>query len=235
VGQEQTALIGSRFFKHYGVMAAPSPSLAEPLNQHADLRGTCKGVKLLTVLLFMSFVMLFSFSDMFTVSSSIGADASMYALQVKTDASTGSVPVQELSRKSRQIVNAQSFIQPAKDFARASPQLRVWAVPRTQPVIRTVAALPDIKVERLTEEEAQTKYGISSWGSWGCPASKFDWTYSGNEMCYLLKGKVTVIPTGSWASVAPATFGAGDMVTLPDGMTCVWDVSEAVEKKYKFF
>merc|ERR1712187_395315 len=122
----------------------------------------------------------------------------------------------------------------------AFPTTRAVALtsPRIQPVmssVRAVSALPEIKVERLSEQEAEEKYGIASWGSWGCAASKFDWAYSGNEMCYLLKGKVTVTPTGEWASVKPATFGAGDMVTLPDGMTCIWDVSEAVEKKYKFF
>ena len=29
-------------------------------------------------------------------------------------------------------------------------------------------------------------------------------------------------------------FGAGDMVVFPDGMSCTWKVSEAVDKHYRF-
>ncbi|KAF9597892.1 hypothetical protein IFM89_022253 [Coptis chinensis] len=51
-------------------------------------------------------------------------------------------------------------------------------------------------------------------GRWGCPPSKFPWTYSAKETCYLLKGKVKVYPDGHNEFVE---FGAGDLVEFPKG------------------
>jgi uncharacterized cupin superfamily protein len=64
------------------------------------------------------------------------------------------------------------------------------------------------------------------------PASKFPWTYDSSESCYLLAGQVTVTPTDGRQA---ATFGKGDFVTFPAGMSCTWDVTEAVQKHYMFF
>ncbi|BBH10114.1 RmlC-like cupins superfamily protein [Prunus dulcis] len=43
------------------------------------------------------------------------------------------------------------------------------------------------------------------------------------ETCYLLKGRVKAYPKGSSESVE---FGAGDLVTIPKGLSCTWDGSE---------
>ncbi|KAI3915595.1 hypothetical protein MKX01_015420 [Papaver californicum] len=51
------------------------------------------------------------------------------------------------------------------------------------------------------------------------------------ETCYLLKGKVKVIPYDENEFVE---FGAGDLVEFPQGMNCTWDVTETVDKHYKF-
>jgi uncharacterized cupin superfamily protein len=75
-------------------------------------------------------------------------------------------------------------------------------------------------------------HSVFSWGTWGCGVSKFPWTYDSNESCYLLSGQVTVTPSdGS----PPATFGKGDFVTFPAGMSCTWDVTEPVQKHFMFF
>ena len=66
---------------------------------------------------------------------------------------------------------------------------------------------------------------------WGCPPSKFPWTYSSKETCYLLEGKVKVYPDGSKEFVE---IGAGDLVEFPKGTSCTWEVSVAVDKHYKF-
>lgn len=66
---------------------------------------------------------------------------------------------------------------------------------------------------------------------WGCPPSKFPWTYTAKETCYVLEGKVKVYPDGHNDFVE---FGAGDLVEFPKGMKCTWDVSEAVDKHYNF-
>ncbi|XP_010252315.1 PREDICTED: uncharacterized protein LOC104593919 [Nelumbo nucifera] len=88
-----------------------------------------------------------------------------------------------------------------------------------------------IKIEKNPPEAKLTELGVRSWPKWGCPPSKFPWTYDAKETCYLLKGKVKVYPDGYNDFVE---FGAGDLVEFPKGMKCTWDVSEAVDKHYNF-
>lgn len=73
---------------------------------------------------------------------------------------------------------------------------------------------------------------VFQWGTWGCEASKFPWSYDSNESCYILKGKVTVTPTDDRKAV---TVGEGDFVTFPAGMSCTWDVSVGIHKHFNFF
>ena len=93
------------------------------------------------------------------------------------------------------------------------------------PIFLTKALLPFFP--------SQYHHRVFGWGTWGCGVSKFPWTYDQNESCYLLAGKVTVTPDDK--SLKPATFGKGDFVTFPAGMSCTWDVSEAVNKHFNFF
>ncbi|XP_059302894.1 uncharacterized protein LOC132055203 [Lycium ferocissimum] len=88
-----------------------------------------------------------------------------------------------------------------------------------------------VKVINNPPESKLTDLGVRSWPKWGCPPSKFPWTYSAKETCYLLKGKVKVYPDGSNQAVE---IGAGYLVEFPKGMSCTWDVSEEVDKHYKF-
>lgn len=88
-----------------------------------------------------------------------------------------------------------------------------------------------IKITSNPPESKLSELGVRSWPKWGCPPSKFPWTYSSKETCYLLKGRVKVYPDGSDEAVE---FGAGDMVVFPKGMSCTWDVSETVDKHYLF-
>ncbi|KAL0540572.1 hypothetical protein IC582_020580 [Cucumis melo] len=88
-----------------------------------------------------------------------------------------------------------------------------------------------IKVEKNPSESKLSELGVRQWPKWGCGPSKFPWTYSDKETCYLLEGKVKVTPAGSDESVE---IGAGDLVVFPKGMSCTWDVSVAVDKHYNF-
>ena len=74
--------------------------------------------------------------------------------------------------------------------------------------------------------------GVWDWSTWGCSASTFPWTYDSSESCYLLNGKVIVTPSDG--RQPPVTFGKGDFVTFPAGMSCTWEVVEAVQKHYMF-
>ncbi|XP_066347397.1 uncharacterized protein [Miscanthus floridulus] len=89
-----------------------------------------------------------------------------------------------------------------------------------------------IKVERNPPESRLSELGVRQWPKWGCEKSKFPWTYSAKETCYLLQGKVKVYPEGHGEEFVEIT--AGDLVVFPKGMKCTWDVAEAVDKHYNF-
>ena len=83
-------------------------------------------------------------------------------------------------------------------------------------------------IEQL-DEFAIEKKGIRAWPLWEKEISRFDWHYDSQEMCYILEGEVTVEAEGE--SVA---FQAGDFVTFPSGMDCVWNIKKDVRKHYSF-
>jgi len=91
----------------------------------------------------------------------------------------------------------------------------------------------EIEVVSQPDQEFLEKKGVFGWGTWGCGVSKFPWTYGENESCYLLAGQVTVTPTNGGGQ--PVSFGKGDFVTFPAGLSCTWDVTEAVQKHFMFF
>ncbi len=70
---------------------------------------------------------------------------------------------------------------------------------------------------------------MQSWPIWQKEPSRFDWTYDVGETCYLLEGKVRVTA----ADGTSVSFGAGDRVTFPAGLSCVWEVEEPVRKHYR--
>ncbi|RZC49380.1 hypothetical protein C5167_017806 [Papaver somniferum] len=65
-----------------------------------------------------------------------------------------------------------------------------------------------IKIEKNPDESKLTGLGVRTWPKWGCPPSKFPWTYASKETCFLLKGKVKVIYDGYDEFVE---FGVGDL------------------------
>ncbi|XP_047978186.1 uncharacterized protein LOC125220092 [Salvia hispanica] len=126
----------------------------------------------------------------------------------------------QLSRESRRGLLPRAI----KARAGASPlQLKVTMATETEKL--------GIKIVKNPPESKLSELGVRSWPKWGCPPSNFPWTYSAKETCYLLKGKVKVYPEGSKEAVE---IGAGDLVVFPKGMSCTWDVSEAVDKHYLF-
>ncbi|KAK4748985.1 hypothetical protein SAY87_026434 [Trapa incisa] len=88
-----------------------------------------------------------------------------------------------------------------------------------------------IVVERNPSESKLSELNIKYWPKWGCPPGKYQLRFDAEETCYLLRGKVRAYPKGSSDFVE---FGAGDLVTIPKGLSCTWDVSIAVDKHYKF-
>ena len=87
----------------------------------------------------------------------------------------------------------------------------------------------EIKVQKLSTEELKKK-GIFSWPVWEKEVSRFDWQYDSIEECYFLEGKVCV----SDSQGKSISFGKGDFVTFPKGLSCTWDIKEPVRKHYNF-
>ena len=70
--------------------------------------------------------------------------------------------------------------------------------------------------------------GVYDWPIWRREASRFRWTYQQQETCYVLRGKFSVTPEGGETQ----HFKRGDLIIFPQGMNCVWDIEQDVEKHY---
>ena len=85
-----------------------------------------------------------------------------------------------------------------------------------------------VLVEKPTE--AKLKNWMFLPGKFGLrKSSSFDWNYDEQEICFFLEGEVTVKTPYETVS-----FGKGDLVTFPQGLSCTWHVKKAVRKHYKF-
>lgn len=83
-----------------------------------------------------------------------------------------------------------------------------------------------ITVRKATEADIAM---LQNKPTWGCGVSEFDWYYDCNEVCWLTQGEVIVTYSGGSVS-----FGAGDYVSFPEGLACVWKVTKPVQKHYLF-
>jgi uncharacterized protein len=88
----------------------------------------------------------------------------------------------------------------------------------------------EIKVEKPDMAKLEA-LGIKSWPTWSKEVSTFPWSYNSSEVAYILEGEVTVTPKNGGQ---PISFGAGDLVEFPAGLSCIWDVKKALRKHYKF-
>lgn len=86
-----------------------------------------------------------------------------------------------------------------------------------------------ITVEKPSPEKLAS-LGVTRWPIWTKEVSEFPWSYSSQEIAYILEGEVTVIEQGGEA----VSFGAGDLVTFPSGLSCTWQVKKALRKHYQF-
>ena len=84
-----------------------------------------------------------------------------------------------------------------------------------------------IEVKQPAKEELEGQ-GVLEWPIWEKEVSRFDWHYDSEETCYLLEGRVEVTTPDGQA----VTFGAGDMVHFPAGLSCTWDISVPVKKHF---
>jgi uncharacterized cupin superfamily protein len=72
--------------------------------------------------------------------------------------------------------------------------------------------------------------GVYDWPVWSKEVSEFPWSYKDQENCYIIRGRVIVTPDGG----EPQEFKRGDLITFPKGMSCHWNILQAIEKYYRF-
>ena len=87
---------------------------------------------------------------------------------------------------------------------------------------------PRIKVEKPDAKRLDA-LGVARWPIWTKEASTFDWRYDAEETCYLLEGQATVKTDRGEVS-----FGKGDLVVFPKGLSCTWQILQPVRKHYSF-
>ena len=90
--------------------------------------------------------------------------------------------------------------------------------------------MDQIMVERSPTQDRLNDLWVFNWPIWEKEISEFPWHYDEKEICYLLEGEVTVTPDGGGS----VSFGAGDLVTFPAGMTCTCKLTRAVRKHDRF-
>lgn len=90
--------------------------------------------------------------------------------------------------------------------------------------------MTDIKIEHNPSQQRLNELDVSNWGIWEKEVSEFPWTYDATETCYFLSGEVVVTPEGG----EPLSMAKGDLVTFPKGMSCRWDIRQAVKKYFTF-
>ncbi|KAL3850018.1 hypothetical protein ACJIZ3_011900 [Penstemon smallii] len=93
---------------------------------------------------------------------------------------------------------------------------------------------PKIIVQSNPSESQLSDLGIKSWPKWACSPGKYQLKFDAQETCYLVRGKVKVYLKNSSSQLSGEVveFGARDLVIIPKGLSCTWDVSVAVDKHY---
>ncbi len=86
-----------------------------------------------------------------------------------------------------------------------------------------------IIVEKNPGQMRLEAMGVSKWPTWQKEVSVFDWTFPEQEIAYILEGECVITPTEGDA----VTFGKGDLVTFPAGITVNWEVKKPLRKHYQ--
>lgn len=84
----------------------------------------------------------------------------------------------------------------------------------------------DIRVLKATKGQVKE---AESWPVWEKEPGTFPYSYDTEERFLVLSGKASVkTPKGV------VSFGAGDFVVMPKGLSCTWTISEKIRKMYSF-
>jgi uncharacterized cupin superfamily protein len=89
--------------------------------------------------------------------------------------------------------------------------------------------MSNIVVENTPSQQQLQALGVAKWPTWQKEVSVFPWVFPEQETAYILEGQCVITPENG----APVTFGKGDLVAFPAGMTCSWEVKQPLRKHYK--
>jgi uncharacterized cupin superfamily protein len=88
--------------------------------------------------------------------------------------------------------------------------------------------MSEITIEHNVTPVKLDAMDVDCWPTWSKEVSTFEWTYNENEMCYILEGEAIITPING----EPVTIQRGDLIRFPAGMSCTWQITEAIEKHY---
>ena len=83
-----------------------------------------------------------------------------------------------------------------------------------------------ISVDNYSEEGLEEE-GVCEWTVRKWDDEKLDWYYEETELCYIVEGEAVIA-----TEFEPVTVRAGDFVTFPKGLECVWDVESELIMHY---
>ena len=86
-----------------------------------------------------------------------------------------------------------------------------------------------IIIEKPSAEKLAS-LNVARWPTWSKEVSQFPWSFSMQEVAYILEGEVTITPNDGSPVV---NFQAGDLVTFPAGLSCTWNIKKALRKHYQ--
>ena len=89
--------------------------------------------------------------------------------------------------------------------------------------------MSNIVVEKDPAASRLQALGVTKWPTWQKEVSVFPWTFPEQEIAYILEGECVITPQGG----TPVSFGKGDLVTFPAGMSCSWEVKQPLHKHYQ--
>ena len=72
---------------------------------------------------------------------------------------------------------------------------------------------------------------VNNWPTWTKEVSTFPWSYNSQEIAYIVEGEVTITPKNGGNAIS---FGVGDLVTFPAGLSCIWHIKKPLRKHYQF-
>lgn len=93
--------------------------------------------------------------------------------------------------------------------------------------------MQNITVKQPTQEELDL-LNVTKWPTWEKEISIFDWVFPEQEVAYIIAGECVITPLDSKGNFgSPVKFGAGDLVTFPEGLSAKWEVKKPLHKHYK--